>query len=209
MSGPKIKAFACPDCGRRFHKEQALKDHRQASHGVFETAPVVGRRPTLTEVDATCLDCGKVGKLVTGEVIYPHRRDLHAKHFYLCDCGAYCGCHPGSVIPLGHPCGPDTRKARSAAHEAFDPLWKGKGMSRSSAYAWLAAATGMKPSRCHIGMMSKDQAEMVVQAVYDYKVDQAVEALVRDGKATRVGDQVALTPEYHAELLRRQNETVQ
>ena len=124
------------------------------------------RRPSLGEVDTTCLECGGDGKLVRGGVIYPHRPDLHHKYFYLCDCGAYCGCHPGSVVPLGFPSGPETRRARAAAHAAFDSLWKRGEMSRSAAYAWLADALGIPPQDCHIGMMTAEQARKVPDLVF-------------------------------------------
>ncbi len=113
----------------------------------------------------TCIECGSGSEMVTGKRIYPHRPDLYGKMFWLCSCGAYCGCHPGTTQALGHPCGPETRKARSAAHAAFDPIWKRKEMSRHGAYAWLSAATGIEPEKCHIGMMTADQARSVVSAV--------------------------------------------
>lgn len=148
------KPHACPDCGIRFRKHIGLEDHRRDAHGYVkpQSGPV-------------CIECGGEAKRVTGKVIYPHRPDLYAKSFWLCACGAYCGCHPNSFTPLGHPCGPVTRKARSAAHAAFDPLWKSRQMSRQAAYAWLSQAVGIEPERCHIGMMTAEQAQRVVAAV--------------------------------------------
>lgn len=110
-----------------------------------------------------CAECLQPAQLVTGEAVYPHRPDLHAKKFYRCDCGAYVGCHPGTVQPLGSPAGPDTRRARSEAHAAFDPLWKGKRLARSKAYAWLSDALGIPPHRTHIGMMDAVTARRVVE----------------------------------------------
>lgn len=168
MTTPSTKAYGCPECEKRFRKEVGLIDHRYNVHGTPKgppLKPVIDRRPTLSEVEPTCIECGKQGVLVSGQAIYPHRPDLYAKRFYRCPCGAYCGCHPGSVVPLGNPCGPETRKARSAAHAAFDPLWQKGDLSRPSAYAWLAAATGIKREKCHIGMMSADQARLVVEVV--------------------------------------------
>jgi hypothetical protein len=168
MNTASVKPYACPECERRFGKEIGLIDHRFNVHDVPKgpaLRPKESRRPTLTEVDPVCIECGGRGDLVDGQRIYPHRPDLYAKRFYLCACGAYCGCHPGSVVPLGNPCGPLTRKARSAAHEAFDPLWKRGAMSRQSAYAWLSEATGIIGGRCHIGMMSEAEAKLVVKVV--------------------------------------------
>lgn len=116
-------------------------------------------------MNVTCLECGKEARLVDGKRIYPHRPDLYAKSFYLCECGAYCGCHPGTTSALGSPCGPATRKARSAAHAAFDPLWKRKTMSRHLAYKWLAEQLGIDPADCHIGMMTEATARRVVFVV--------------------------------------------
>jgi zinc-finger-containing domain len=194
---PKI--LKCPDCNRSFRKQQAVDDHRAASHGVLKAFPVIGRRPSLAEVNATCLECDRVAKLVGGKEIYPHRPDLYGKHFYLCACGAYCGCHPGSVIPLGHPCGPETRRARSAAHEAFDPLWKGGKMTRSSAYAWLAEATGIDPGRCHIGMMNAAEARSVEVAVAARNLESVLAGMAENGLVTVEGDVVSLVPEILAE----------
>jgi hypothetical protein len=103
--------------------------------------------------------------LTTGAVIYPHRPDLHSKSFWQCDCGAYCGCHPGTTTALGSPCGPETRKARSAAHAAFDPYWKLGKMTRSAAYKRLADELGIKRADCHIGMMDAVTARRVVEVV--------------------------------------------
>lgn len=108
-----------------------------------------------------CMECGAEAGLTDGRSIYPHRPDLYSKAFYLCECGAYCGCHKGTTKPLGYPCGPDTRKARSAAHAAFDPIWQQGRMSRNAAYKWLAAQLGIEPKRCHIGMMDAATASRV------------------------------------------------
>ncbi len=117
----------------------------------------------------TCIECGCVAHLVGGERIYPHRPDLYAKSFWLCECGAYCGCHPGTTAALGYPCGPGTRKARSAAHEAFDRLWKTGVMKRDKAYKWLSQATGISHERCHIGMMTAAEARRVVAVSQAFK----------------------------------------
>lgn len=186
------KPFACPDCNRSFRTQEGLNQHatdthgaarvygpfdctvcgrrcgsalrlnkHMASHGIQHRP--VGRRPSLAEIDPICIECGGVGKLVTGDVIYPHRPDLYHKSFYRCACGAYCGCHPNSVVPLGFPCGPATRRARNAAHSSFDPLWKSGKMSRASAYKWLSDSLRIAPGDCHIGMMTAEQAWRVVE----------------------------------------------
>lgn len=110
----------------------------------------------------TCAECGKTAKLVHGDRIYPHRPDLFSKQFYLCECGAYCGCHGSTTDPLGQPCGPKTRLARQLAHLAFDSLWKSGRMTRKEAYKWLSDTLCMAPEKCHIGMMNSEEAMAVV-----------------------------------------------
>lgn len=125
----------------------------------------------ITAIDPVCADCGKLGKLVGGEAIYPHRPDLFAKSFYRCDCGAYVGCHPGTAIALGRPAGAETRQARSAAHAAFDPLWKAKaskfnigfGKARGDGYKWLADQLGIPAEDCHIGWMDAETARRTAE----------------------------------------------
>lgn len=65
------------------------------------------------------------------------------------------------------------RKARSAAHAAFDPLWKRGAMNRPDAYKWLAGELGIDPAECHIGMMTEQQARQVVEVVEAAKSEAA------------------------------------
>lgn len=99
-----------------------------------------------------CPYCDSTAELATGREIYPHRPDLHEKNFYRCEpCGAYVGCHPGTVTPLGGLANAELRRARSAAHAAFDPLWRDGTMKRRAAYQWLADGLGIDRRDCHIG----------------------------------------------------------
>lgn len=96
--------------------------------------------------------------------MYPHRPDLHDKRFYRCaPCAAWVGCHPGSANPLGRLANAELRKAKSAAHTAFDPLWKSKRMRRKEAYGWLAERLGVKKNECHIGMFDVADCKRVVE----------------------------------------------
>lgn len=118
---------------------------------------------------------GGTVELVDGKVIYPHRSDLWTsdgveRWWWRCDCGAYVGTHKGTINPLGTPCGDATRKARIAAHAAFDPLWRKRmalsdltqAKARGRGYKWLAAQLGIKAKDCHIGMMNAEMARRVV-----------------------------------------------
>lgn len=118
-----------------------------------------------------CLECGTFAYITSGREVYPHRLDLFNKPFWVCpECDARCGCHPGTTVALGRPAGPATRRARSAAHEAFDPLWREKTydnprgrVSRGRAYQWLGRQLGI--AQPHIGEMTAEQCEQVVEKV--------------------------------------------
>ncbi len=117
------------------------------------------RATVLAQAGVKCPYCGGQAKLVGGKAIYPHRADLHARKFWQCaPCDAYVGCHkPNPQLgfdgtqPLGRLANAELRKAKSAAHESFDPIWQEEHMSRRAAYAWLAKALGIPVERCHIG----------------------------------------------------------
>lgn len=125
----------------------------------------------------TCHYCHRDAELVQGHEIYPHREDLHHLYFWLCGpCNAYVGCHrkgatigrgkqSDGTVPLGRLADAELRKAKSAAHYAFDPLWRSGGMSRSKAYAWLAHQLGISVQNCHIGMFDVAGCRAVVCAV--------------------------------------------
>ena len=75
-----------------------------------------------------CGYCGEPSRLVKGKLIYPHIPKLNGIPMWACmDCRAWVGCHPGTETPLGRLADASLRKAKMAAHEAFDPKWKGKG----------------------------------------------------------------------------------
>lgn len=125
----------------------------------------------LAKISPTCGECGTKAVLVDGLAVYPHRPDLKEKYFWRCSCGAYCGTHPNTINPLGAPAGAETRRARSAAHAIFDPMWQKRqrlsgmpaGKARGKGYKWLAAQLGIDPKDCHIGMMDAPTARRVVE----------------------------------------------
>ena len=111
-----------------------------------------------------CNDCGVYSEQATGADIYPHRPDLFEKIFCRCPgCGARVGCHPGTHQALGALATADTRRARMAAHAAFDPLWQSGRMARVDAYTWLATALGLRRGQCHIWQMGADVCNRVVE----------------------------------------------
>lgn len=126
-----------------------------------------------------CDYCGSRSERVTGATIYPHRADLAAKIIYRCQpCGAWVGCHPGTDTPLGRLANAELRRAKSAAHAAFDPLWKAKikrekvrkGKARGLGYQWLAEQLGIEAADCHIGMFDVATCQRVVEICRPYGV---------------------------------------
>lgn len=59
----------------------------------------------------------------------------------------------------------ETHQARSAAHRAFDVLWKSKLMTRRQAYAALGRELKLPKGECHIKFMDVETAGRVPQAV--------------------------------------------
>jgi hypothetical protein len=118
-----------------------------------------------------CPYCKSRANLVTGLKIYPHRKDLSDKFFYLCQpCDAYVGCHPRSKTPLGTLANGSLRKLRAYAHEFFDPLWKNKIFkTRTKAYKWLSEQMGTTIDDTHIAMFNEEQCKKVIEKVREYK----------------------------------------
>lgn len=117
-----------------------------------------------------CDYCQRPAKLVTGAVVYPHRPDLFSRFFWQCEpCDAHVGCHEAGkgygdgTRPLGRLANAELRRAKSAAHAAFDPIWKSGRMPRRDAYAWLAKELGVAVHNCHIGMLDVEGCRAVVR----------------------------------------------
>lgn len=118
--------------------------------------------PVGATLPAPCIECGRRMILKTG------RYGL----FYGCigfpECGGVLGAHAGNGKPMGVQADAETRKARIAAHNAFDPLWRGGRMSRSTAYHWLASRLMIAYADCHIGNFGRVTCEKVVAVCGDF-----------------------------------------
>lgn len=110
-----------------------------------------------------CPYCTNEAKLVKGNVIYPHRTDLHNLNFWLCKpCDAYVGCHKETDKPLGRLANLELRKAKIQAHKTFDSLWKEGHLKREEAYKLISLRLGIKESECHIGMFDISTCKDVI-----------------------------------------------
>ena len=115
-----------------------------------------------------CPYCQQVAVYVDSTAVYRRSYGM----IYLCrQCNAYVGVHNGTDKPLGRLANAELRKAKIAAHDAFDPLWKGKirrdgcakYKARGAGYKWLAKQLQMNPEDCHIGMFDVDLCKQVVE----------------------------------------------
>lgn len=57
----------------------------------------------------------------------------------------------------------ELRKAKIAAHTAFDSLWKSGKITRGNAYKWLSEVLGLPPIETHIGKFDLQRCEQVLQ----------------------------------------------
>ena len=112
-----------------------------------------------------CPYCGNDAELTTGYKVYPHRLDLADLKIWACmPCDAWVGTHKNSPTnePLGRLANAELRRAKMAAHAAFDPLWKSGQMTRKEAYKRLSEKMGLTPNETHIGMFDVEQCKTVV-----------------------------------------------
>lgn len=120
-----------------------------------------------------CVECGGKGRMTSGKALHPSKPDLHSRIFFVCDCGAWVGCHPGTGVPLGHPAGTATRHLRFVAHNQFDLLWKGEPgrdyrasqKFRQRAYAWLARELGVPVADCHFGLFDAETLRRAIDII--------------------------------------------
>lgn len=129
----------------------------------------------------TCPYCLCASKLTTAAEVYDVA-DRPNNLMRVCySCLAWVGCHSGTDRALGSLADDITRRARLAAHNHFDQLWKPvKGQKyavqttdqskrlRRIAYVWLAAAMGLSEEFTHIGMFDETQCGQVVQLCQRY-----------------------------------------
>lgn len=112
-----------------------------------------------------CTACGERAIYTTNAAVYGRNYGAWPRIWLCPACGCYVGTHKGTSKPLGTFADAATRKARKAAHAAFDPLWRNGSMSRTDAYAWLAEQMGIDVDKCHIGMFTEAQCNSAIEIV--------------------------------------------
>jgi hypothetical protein len=113
-------------------------------------------------VTVTCPYCGKPARFFQSSERFYNGRD-YGPLWACVPCGAWVGCHKGTVTPLGRLADKALRAAKIRVHNAFDPLWRSGMMSRSAAYGYLAMQLDLTPSACHIGYFDIETCDRVVQ----------------------------------------------
>lgn len=54
---------------------------------------------------------------------------------------------------------------RKTAHNTFDPLWRGRKMSRTKAYKWMQKVMSLPPEKAHIGLFNEEQCWKLIKCV--------------------------------------------
>lgn len=117
-------------------------------------------------MNVICPYCQRDAELVTGDDVYPGRPDLHDRRFWVCTpCDARVGCHRtgDGTVPMGRLADDELRRARVAAHLAFDSMWRSERFGRDQGYRWLAGQLGIDTKACHIAMMDVETCRRVVE----------------------------------------------
>ena len=106
-----------------------------------------------------CDYCGRQARFVDSTVVYGRS---HGMIYYCPGCKAWVGVHKGTSVPLGRLANAELRKARTAAHAAFDPIWRHHRLTRCKAYSWLAAQMGLPAELTHIALFDVAQCTAVI-----------------------------------------------
>ena len=121
-----------------------------------------------------CPYCGAGAEFLPSSASLYHGRDFGPVYACL-PCKAWVGCHRGTKQPLGRLADAALRRAKIAAHDAFDRTWRALharrlasepgyklGRARASRYRRLAELLGIAPQDCHIGMFDVETCQRVV-----------------------------------------------
>ena len=106
-----------------------------------------------------CDYCGKQSHFVDSTIVYGRS---YGMIYYCPGCKAWVGVHKGTDVPLGRLADAQLRKAKIAAHAAFDTIWRRRRTTRKEAYKWLSEQMGLPVEKTHIGMFDLAQCEQVI-----------------------------------------------
>ncbi|MFG6417265.1 zinc-finger-containing protein [Roseateles sp. DC23W] len=130
--------------------------------------PVPSPPQRESDRDVVCNYCGQRAELHGGLAVYPDRKDLQDRQFWVCwACDAWVGCKSGGDEPFGDLANEELRAVRTSAHKAFDPVWSHGLMTKHEAYEWLSNALGIPRRECQIGRMKLEDCCRVSQIVWE------------------------------------------
>lgn len=96
---------------------------------------------------------------------YKHRQIIACINWPRCN--SYVGTHEDGTA-MGRLAGPELRKMKSRAHQAFDKIWKEGYRKRRELYGELADYLGLPEEYTHIGMFSVATCQKVINWANEY-----------------------------------------
>jgi len=113
-----------------------------------------------------CPYCGSVSVLCHSIVVYD---DAKYPPVWICTnypkCNTYVGCREDTYAPHGTLANEGLRKIRRKVHQAFDPFWKKKKMTRGAAYERLAKLMDLPTKQAHIGLFDMAQCKQAIEII--------------------------------------------
>jgi hypothetical protein len=94
-----------------------------------------------------CCECKENvnAEKVSGDIVYPHRKDLKSLVFYKCNtCSNFVGTHKQGGKPLGVIATAEIKKERMKIHSILDPLWREKLIGRKELYKMMSEKMGFQ-----------------------------------------------------------------
>ena len=118
------------------------------------------------KIPEVCEYCGGRVKLTDASEL--HGPKARGKIYLCTNCNASVGVHRGTINPMGTLANTVLKLKRREAHRVFDAIWKTQGLTRSDAYAWLAAQMGLPKHRAHIAYFNIAQCDEVIRICQNY-----------------------------------------
>lgn len=123
-----------------------------------------------------CLECGELARLGTGADAYPDEPELHDRPMWICSCGAYATCKPGTIIPIGRPASRETRAKQvqlriEMTHLREALISAGVGRKRSHKIVVRAAGVGFQTQ-----MRKSHYIDAGLEAIASFKIEDVLDA---------------------------------
>lgn len=130
-----------------------------------------------------CPYCNCETEIVTGDFIYPYRKNEKPrpkfldKKYFVCKLNRnhYVGTYPDNVRSLGRLADSELRKLKNKGHNTFDPLWKNKThfKNQSEAYEWLSKKMNLPLELTHFGMFTNEQCITAIKYCDQLRIEKS------------------------------------